>query len=127
MMDRLRAIPGIDAAAFAYPLPLDVYGGPGPVYPEGWTPRSESEQNIAGHSRVSARYFEPWAQTLSPAAPSTSAIRRPRSWSAWSMKPWPAVLGIARKSAGPSFRAVQGRRSVRNRRRGEERKIHELR
>jgi predicted permease len=58
MMDRLRAIPGIDAAAFAYPLPLDVYGGPGPVYPEGWTPRSESEQNIAGHSRVSARYFE---------------------------------------------------------------------
>jgi predicted permease len=57
MMDRLRAIPGVDDAAFAYPLPLDVYGGPGPVYPEG-TPRTESEQNIAGHSRVSARYFE---------------------------------------------------------------------
>jgi len=58
MMDRLRAIPGVDDAAFAYPLPLDVYGGPGPVYPEGWTPRSEAEQVIAGHSRVSARYFE---------------------------------------------------------------------
>jgi predicted permease len=58
MMDRLRAIPGVDDAAFAYPLPLDVYGGPGAVYPEGWTPRSDSEQNIAGHSRVSARYFE---------------------------------------------------------------------
>jgi predicted permease len=58
MMDRLRAIPGVDAAAFAYPLPLDVYGGPGAVYPEGWTPRSDSEQNIAGHSRVSAGYFE---------------------------------------------------------------------
>ena len=58
MMDRLRAIPGVDDAAFAYPLPLDAYGGPGPVYPEGWTPRSDSEQNIAGHSSVSARFFE---------------------------------------------------------------------
>jgi len=58
MMDRLRAIPGVDEAAFAYPLPLDAYGGPGPVYPEGWTPRSDSEQNISGHSRVSPRYFE---------------------------------------------------------------------
>ncbi len=58
MMDRLRTIPGVDGAAFAYPLPLDAYGGPGPVYPEGWTPRSDSEQNIAGHSRVSPRYFE---------------------------------------------------------------------
>jgi predicted permease len=58
MMDRLRAIPGVDDAAFAYPLPLDVYGGPGAVYPEGWTPRSDSEQNVAGISRVSARYFE---------------------------------------------------------------------
>jgi predicted permease len=58
MMERLRAIPGVDEVAFAYPLPLDAYGGPGSVYPEGWTPRSDSERNIAGHSRVSPRYFE---------------------------------------------------------------------
>jgi predicted permease len=58
MMDRLRAIPGVDAAAFAYPLPLDAYGGPTAVYPEGWIPRSDSEQNIAGNSAVSPRYFE---------------------------------------------------------------------
>jgi predicted permease len=58
MMDRLRAIPGVDQAAFAFPLPLDAYGGPGAVFPEGWTPRSDSEQNIAGHSAVSAGYFE---------------------------------------------------------------------
>ncbi|MGA3185469.1 MAG: ABC transporter permease [Bryobacteraceae bacterium] len=58
MLDRLRAIPGVESAAFAYPLPLDAYGGPGPVYPEGWTPRSDSEQNIAGQSQVSTRYFE---------------------------------------------------------------------
>ena len=38
MMDRLRASPGVDDAAFAYPLPLDVYGGPGPVYLCGLIP-----------------------------------------------------------------------------------------
>ena len=58
MMDRLRAIPGVDEAAFAYPLPLDAYGGPVAVFPEGWTPGSDAEQNIAGLSRVSARFFE---------------------------------------------------------------------
>lgn len=58
MIGRLRAIPGVDDAAFAYPLPLDAYGGPGPVFPEGWTPRSDQEQNIAGYSSVSSHYFE---------------------------------------------------------------------
>jgi predicted permease len=58
MLDRLRAIPGVDSAAFAYPLPLDAYGGPQPVFPEGWTPRSENEQNFTGHSRISAGYFD---------------------------------------------------------------------
>jgi predicted permease len=58
MIARLRAIPGVDNAAFAYPLPLDAYGGPGPVYPEGWTPRSDYEQNIAGYSSVSSHYFD---------------------------------------------------------------------
>jgi predicted permease len=58
MIDRLRTIPGVDAAAFAFPLPLDTYGGPALVYPEGWTPRSDSEQNIARNSRVSAGYFD---------------------------------------------------------------------
>lgn len=58
MIDRMRAIPGVEDATFAFPLPLDAYGGPNPVYPEGWTPRSDSEQNIAGLSRVTAHYFE---------------------------------------------------------------------
>jgi predicted permease len=58
MIYRLRAVPGVDSVAFAFPLPLDAYGGPGPVFPEGWTPRSDSEQNITGHSRVSPGYFE---------------------------------------------------------------------
>lgn len=58
MMDRLRALPGVESAAFAYPLPLDAWGGPEAVFPEGWMPRSDAEQNIAGHSRVSSKYFE---------------------------------------------------------------------
>jgi predicted permease len=58
LIERLRAISGVEDAAFAFPLPLDTYGSPGPVYPEGWQPRSDSEQNIAGHSRVSSGYFK---------------------------------------------------------------------
>ncbi len=58
LMERLRSLPGVDGAAFAFPLPLDAYGGPVTIYPEGWVPRSEQEQNIAGHSRVSSGYFE---------------------------------------------------------------------
>jgi predicted permease len=58
MMERLRAIPGVEGAAFAFPLPLDAYGGPITIYPEGWVPRSDREQNLAGRSRVSSGYFE---------------------------------------------------------------------
>ena len=58
MIERLRAIPGVDGAAFAFPLPLDAYDDTAPVFPEGWTPRSDAEQNIAGGTRVSPRYFE---------------------------------------------------------------------
>ncbi len=57
MLDRLRSISGVDDAAFAYPLPLDAYGGPESVFPEGWQPRSDHEQNLSGHSRVSPHYF----------------------------------------------------------------------
>jgi predicted permease len=57
-MDRLRSLPGVDAAAIAFPLPLDAYGGPIAIYPEGWVPRSDHEENIAGHSGVSSGYFE---------------------------------------------------------------------
>ncbi|HML16969.1 MAG TPA: ABC transporter permease [Bryobacteraceae bacterium] len=57
-IDRLRTIPGVDSAAIGFPLPLDAYNGPIAIYPEGWTPRSDREENIAGHSRVSAGYFE---------------------------------------------------------------------
>jgi predicted permease len=57
MMDRLRAIPGVDDAALAFQLPMDAYGGPGPIYPEGWQPRSNQEQSIALHTYAGPHYF----------------------------------------------------------------------
>jgi macrolide transport system ATP-binding/permease protein len=57
MMERLRAIPGVDDAAYAFQLPMDAYGGPGPIYPEGWQPRSDREQNIALHTVAGSHYF----------------------------------------------------------------------
>ncbi len=57
MMDRLRALPGVDDAAYAFQLPMDVYGGPLPVYPEGWQARSDQEQNTAWHTFAGSHYF----------------------------------------------------------------------
>ncbi len=57
MLDRLRAIPGVDDASYAFQLPMDAYGGPMNVFPEGWQPRSEHEQNIAWHTTAGPHYF----------------------------------------------------------------------
>lgn len=57
MLDRLREIPGVDDAAYAFQLPMDAYGGPLTIYPEGWQPRSDQEQNIAWHTIASSHYF----------------------------------------------------------------------
>ncbi len=57
MMDRLRAIPGVDDASYAFQLPMDAYGGPMNVLPEGWQPRSDHDQNIAWHTSVGPHYF----------------------------------------------------------------------
>jgi len=56
--ERLRALPGVAAASIAYPLPLDAYQYSSIVRPEGYFPRSSSEDNSAGLSRVGPGYFE---------------------------------------------------------------------
>jgi predicted permease len=58
LINRLRSVPGVDAAAAAFPLPLDAYQNPISVYPEGYVPRSAQEINLAGRSTVSPGYFE---------------------------------------------------------------------
>lgn len=56
--DRLRTIPGVEAASMAFPLPMDAYDRSTPVMPEGYIPRSDREANDAGLSLVGPRYFE---------------------------------------------------------------------
>jgi predicted permease len=58
MLARLRGIPGVDNASYAFPLPLDAYGSSIMLYPEGWMPRSDRDENVAGRSRVGPGYFE---------------------------------------------------------------------
>jgi len=56
--DRLRTIPGVEAASFAFPLPLGPYDDSTSVIPEGYVPRSDREQNVAGFTAVGPNYFE---------------------------------------------------------------------
>jgi predicted permease len=58
LLERLRALPGVDAASIAFPLPLDAYNEDSPVLPEGYVPRSAREENTAGLSHVGPGYFE---------------------------------------------------------------------
>ena len=56
--DRLRTLPGVDSVSVAYAPPLDAYDSSTEVLPEGYVPRSNQEQNIAGLSRAGPHYFE---------------------------------------------------------------------
>jgi predicted permease len=58
LVDRLRAVSGIENATVAFPLPLDAYSEATPILAEGYIPRSDHEQNSAGVSAVGPHYFE---------------------------------------------------------------------
>ena len=58
LIDRLHTVSGVDAASMASPLPLDAYGSSTAVLPEGYIPRSDREENLAGRSVVGPHYFE---------------------------------------------------------------------
>jgi macrolide transport system ATP-binding/permease protein len=58
LMERLRAVPGIESVSLAHPLPLDAFDESTNVIPEGYVPRSDHEVNFAGLSYVGPRYFE---------------------------------------------------------------------
>jgi predicted permease len=59
MLDRLRATPGVAAAALAIDLPLDMSAHESPVYPEGWSSPAGDDRNWiqAAFNRVSTGYF----------------------------------------------------------------------
>ncbi len=58
LMDRLHTVSGVDAVSMAFPLPLDAYNDSSAVLPEGYVPRSDREENLAGLSVVGPHYFE---------------------------------------------------------------------
>ena len=58
LMERLQSIPGVEAAAVAFALPLDAYSDSKLVFPEGYVPRSRDEVNAAGDTLISPHYFE---------------------------------------------------------------------
>jgi len=58
ILNRLHTVSGIENASLAFPLPLDAFDNSSPVLPEGYVPRSDREQSIAGLSRVGPHYFE---------------------------------------------------------------------
>jgi len=58
LSDRLQSLPGVQSASLAYPLPLDAYNNSASVHAEGYVPRSDSEDHVAGLSRVGSHYFK---------------------------------------------------------------------
>jgi predicted permease len=58
MVERLKAMPGVESASLAYPLPMDAYNEDAAVRVEGYVPRSDNEANVSALSRVGPRYFE---------------------------------------------------------------------
>lgn len=58
LLDRLHTVAGVDAVSMGAPLPLDAYAASTAVLPEGYVPRSDREENVAGLSTVGPRYFE---------------------------------------------------------------------
>ena len=57
-VDQIKAIPGVESASLAFPLPLDAYDAAASIQVEGYVPRSDNEEDTAGLSRVGASYFE---------------------------------------------------------------------
>jgi predicted permease len=58
LLNRLHTISGVDNASLAVTLPLDAFDESTPLLPEGYVPRSDREQSIAGLSPVGPHYFE---------------------------------------------------------------------
>jgi putative ABC transport system permease protein len=57
-LERIRALPDVEAASLAAPLPLDAYTSGGSVVIEGYIPRDENERIAINHSIVGHDYFQ---------------------------------------------------------------------
>ncbi|MEK6321117.1 MAG: ABC transporter permease [Acidobacteriota bacterium] len=58
IVERVKALPGVEAATIAGPLPLDAYNNGARLTVEGAMPRYENERNSASYSVVGHDYFQ---------------------------------------------------------------------
>jgi putative ABC transport system permease protein len=58
LVDRISALPGVEAASIAGPLPLDAYSNGAHLTVEGYVPRYENERISVNYSTVGYNYFE---------------------------------------------------------------------
>ncbi|HEY1306450.1 MAG TPA: ABC transporter permease [Vicinamibacterales bacterium] len=56
-VDRIKALPGVQAASMGGPLPLDAYSAGTRVIPESYVPRDAHERIVVGYSVVGPEYF----------------------------------------------------------------------
>src|SRR5262245_37004228 len=56
-VDRVKALPGVQAVSLGGPLPLDSYNVGERVLPEGYVARDEHERIVVGYSVVGSDYF----------------------------------------------------------------------
>ncbi len=58
MVERVRSLPGVEAASIAGPLPLDAYSNGSNLTVEGYVPRYENERLSVSYSIVGHDYFQ---------------------------------------------------------------------
>jgi predicted permease len=58
ILERIKAIPGVEAASMGGPLPLDAYSNGARLNVEGYVPRYENERIGVNYSTVGYDYFE---------------------------------------------------------------------
>ena len=58
LLERVSALPGVEAASIAGPLPLDAYSNGAHVTVEGYVPRYENERITVSYSTVGYNYFQ---------------------------------------------------------------------
>src|SRR4029453_6428817 len=58
LLERVNALPGVEAASIAGPLPLDAYGNGANLTVEGYAPRYENERISVSYSTVGYNYFQ---------------------------------------------------------------------
>ncbi|MFY9574025.1 MAG: ABC transporter permease [Blastocatellia bacterium] len=58
IVERLKVLPGVEAASIAGPLPLDAYSNGARLTVEGYVPRYENERNSVNYSVVGHDYFQ---------------------------------------------------------------------